>query len=147
MSVTAELTRRIRFSAGHRYYRPDWDEATNRGVFGACSNPVGHGHNYVLDVTVRGAVDPDTGFSTDLATLDMLLQREVSGPLDHQHLNHAIPEFSEGGLIPTCENLLAWLWPRLERGMPPGSRLVRLRLYEDPDLFVDYHGGPEQAKR
>jgi 6-pyruvoyltetrahydropterin/6-carboxytetrahydropterin synthase len=138
---TAFLTRTVAFSAAHRYYRPEWSEQENRRTFGACANPHGHGHNYALDVTVCGAIDAETGFSVDLGVLDRLLEQEVLGRFDHQHINHAIPEFGEGELIPTSENLLAYLWPRLERGLPDGVRLYRLRLHEDARLFVDYFGG------
>lgn len=137
----AYLTRSIAFAAAHRYYRPDWSDAENRRVFGACSNPHGHGHNYLLEVTVRGSIDPATGYSIDLGALDTLLRNEVAVPLDHQHLNHAVAEFREGGRIPTCENILAWLWPRLAAGLPADARLVRLRLHEDPSFRVDYYGG------
>jgi 6-pyruvoyltetrahydropterin/6-carboxytetrahydropterin synthase len=140
----ASLTRAVRFSAAHRYWRPDWTEAENRRVFGACANPVGHGHDYVLEVTVRGAVDPDTGFSADLGALDAVLRREVVEPLDHQHINHAVAAFREGGRIPTCENLLAWLWDRIAPAVPGGAQLQRLRLREGLDLWVDYDG-PEAA--
>lgn len=136
----ARLTRRVRFSAAHRYYRADWTEERNRQVFGACSNPHGHGHNYRLDVTVEAQVDPDTGFSADLARLDALLREEVVAPLDHQHLNHIVPEFA-AGTIPTCENIAIWIWPRIAGRLGAGERLCRLRLYEDDDLFVDYEGG------
>ena len=137
----ATLTRRVSFSAAHRYYRSDWDQAENLRVFGACANPVGHGHNYVLEVTVRGTIDDGTGFAVDLGHLDALLRREVLEKLDHQHINHAIDAFADGGLIPTCENILVWLWPTLATGMPDGATLVRLRLHEDPNLSVDYYGG------
>ena len=140
MSV-AYLTRSVAFSAAHRYHRPDWSDDENRRVFGQCSNPHGHGHNYVLEVTVCGTIDPVTGYSIDLGELDHLLRREVVAPLDHQHLNHAIPEFHAGGRIPTCENILAWLWPRIVEGLPAAARLVRLRLREEPALHVDYFGG------
>lgn len=137
----AFLTRTVAFSAAHRYYRPEWSEQENRRIFGACANPHGHGHNYVLDVTVHGEIDAETGFSVDLGFLDRLLEEEVVRRFDHQHINHAIPDFGDGGLIPTSENLLAYLWPRLERGLPEGVRLQRLRLHEDGRLFVDYFGG------
>ncbi|MEJ2218510.1 MAG: 6-carboxytetrahydropterin synthase [Gemmatimonadota bacterium] len=137
----AFLTRTVAFSAAHRYYRPEWSEQENRSKFGACANPHGHGHNYVLDVTVCGEIAPETGFSVDLAMLDRLLEEEVVARFDHQHINHAIPEFGEGGLIPTSENLLAYLWPRLAQRLPGGVRLHRLRLHEDARLFVDYFGG------
>jgi 6-pyruvoyltetrahydropterin/6-carboxytetrahydropterin synthase len=136
----AYLTRRVRFAAAHRYYRSDWSEETNRQVFGACSNPHGHGHNYRLDVTVQAPVSEETGFSMDLAVLDVILKQEVVEPLDHQHLNHAVAEFA-AGMVPTCENILLWLWPRIQRRVPGPAALYRLRLYEDDDLFVDYDGG------
>jgi len=137
----AELTRSVAFSAAHRYARPEWSDEQNRRVFGACANPVGHGHRYVLEVTVRGGVDPITGFSVDLAALDALLRREVIEPLDHQHLNHVVDEFRDGRMIPTAENIVALLWPRIADGLPAGVELRRLRLHEDADLHVDFHGG------
>jgi 6-pyruvoyltetrahydropterin/6-carboxytetrahydropterin synthase len=130
------LTRRVRFSAAHRYFRPEWSEERNRAEFGPCANPHGHGHDYLLEVTVAAPVDPLTGFSASLPALDALLRREVLEPLDHQHLNHAVPEFASGGLVPTTENILLWIWPRL-RGKLPGARITRLRLHENPDFFVD----------
>jgi len=136
----ALLTRKFSFSAAHRYWRPEWSEARNRAVFGACANPYGHGHNYRLEVTVEADIDPLTGFSANLAVIDALLQEVVGRPLDHQHLNHAILEFAEGGLIPTTENILAWLWPRLVAGLPAGHALRRLALHEDDTFFVEYFG-------
>lgn len=149
---TAYLTRTVRFSAAHRYYRPEWSEERNRAVFGACSNPHGHGHNYLLEVMVAGSPDPLTGFAADLGALDAALREVVLQPLDHQHLNHAIPEFRDGGLIPTTENVLVWIWNRLAPRIAD-SHLVRLRLREDTDLFADYYGptseetgaGPQQG--
>lgn len=137
------LTRTVHFSAAHRYYRADWSEERNRQIFGACANPHGHGHNYSLEVMLAGDPDPETGFLVDLTTLDELLEREVRQPLDHQHINHAIAEFGPGGLIPSTENLVVWIWGRLADKIR-GARLVRLRLYEDPTLFVDFFGPTEQ---
>lgn len=135
-----QLTRRVRFSAAHRYHRPDWSEERNRAVFGPCANPYGHGHDYLLEVTVEGAVDEETGFSVDLGALDALLRAEVVERLDHQHLNHVVPEFAPGGRIPTTENILLLLWGRLHGRLPAGARLVRLRLHENRDFYVDYAG-------
>jgi 6-pyruvoyltetrahydropterin/6-carboxytetrahydropterin synthase len=140
--MTTYLTRSVRFSAAHRYHRPEWSGERNRETFGACSNPHGHGHNYVLEVTVAGAPDPQTGFCIDLGALDRALQDAV-GPLDHQHLNHVVPEFREGGVIPTTENLVIHLWERVAPRVE-GARLVRMRLREDIDLFVDYYGPDPQ---
>jgi len=135
------LTRRIRFAAAHRYFRADWPEERNRAVFGACANPFGHGHNYRLDVSVQAPVDEETGFSFDLGRLDAILHDEVTQPLDHQHLNHAVPEFRDGGQVPTCENIVRWLWPRIAARIAAPARLVRLVLHEDDDLSVEYRGG------
>jgi 6-pyruvoyltetrahydropterin/6-carboxytetrahydropterin synthase len=132
------LTRRVRFSAAHRYHRPDWSDERNQAVFGPCANPHGHGHDYLLEATVEGEVDPETGFSADLAALDGALRRAVE-PLDHQHLNHVVPEFAPGGMIPTCESLLLLLWPGIEAAVRP-ARLVGLALDEGPDLRVEYDG-------
>ena len=137
---TALLTRSVRFAAAHRYHRPDWSDARNREVFGACSNPHGHGHNYRLDVTVHAPIDSQTGFSADLAALDRILHEHVIVPLDHQHLNHAVAEFSEGRDIPTCENILRWLWPRIATHIAAPARLHALRLHEDDSLYVEYSG-------
>jgi 6-pyruvoyltetrahydropterin/6-carboxytetrahydropterin synthase len=136
---TAYLTRTVRFSSAHRYYRPEWSEERNREVFGACANPHGHGHNYRLEATVAGEPDPATGFSVDLAVLDCVLQEEVVSVLDHQHLNHAIHEFADGRQVPTTENMLIWIWKRVAPRISD-ARLVRLRLHEDVDLYVDYYG-------
>jgi 6-pyruvoyltetrahydropterin/6-carboxytetrahydropterin synthase len=137
--MTTYLTRVIHFSAAHRYYRPEWSEERNLATFGPCANPHGHGHNYSLEVTVGGIPDPSTGFAVDIAALDALLDARVRAPLDHQHVNHAIPEFGPGRLVPTTENLVIWIWRQIQPELA-GGRLVRLRLQEDPGLFVDYFG-------
>jgi 6-pyruvoyltetrahydropterin/6-carboxytetrahydropterin synthase len=136
---TLQLTRRVRFCAAHRYHRPEWSDERNRAVFGPCSNPHGHGHNYLLEVTVEGAVDPLTGFCVNLGALDAVLREEVVERLDHQHLNHAVPEFAPGGLVPTTENILLLLWARVAPRLQ-GARLVRMRLHENEEFFVDYTG-------
>ncbi len=137
--MTVYFTRVVRFSAAHRYHRPEWSDERNVATFGACANPHGHGHSYTLEVTLAGTPDPLTGFAVDLQEVDDLLRERVLGALDHQHINHAIEEFRPSGLIPTTENLVAWIWSRLSGGLTKG-KLVRLRLYEDPELFVDYFG-------
>lgn len=139
----AYLTRRVTFSAAHRYWRDDWPQAKNREVFGACANPHGHGHNYALEATIEGEVDAETGFVIDLVALDRVLREAVVAPLDHQHVNHAVPEFGVGGLVPSTENLVAWAWPRIARELPSGVRLHRVRLRENDDLYVDFFGGTE----
>jgi 6-pyruvoyltetrahydropterin/6-carboxytetrahydropterin synthase len=132
------LERRYRFSASHLYRRPQWSEAENRARFGRCANLPGHGHNYRLYVQVAGAVDPTTGFVVDLAALDAWVTQAVLDRLDHQHLNHALPEFGAGGLVPSSENLVLWIRRALGKGGPAGVELVGLRLEEDEDLAAEW---------
>lgn len=132
------LERRYRFSASHLYRRPEWSEEENRRRFGKCANLPGHGHNYRLWVTVEGKVDPATGFIVDLGELDRLVAELVIDPLDHQHLNAALPEFGEGGEIPSSENVVRWILGQLAGQLPPGATLVKLRLEEDEDLAAEW---------
>ena len=127
------LTKRIEFSASHRYHNEAWDAARNRAVFGACNNAPGHGHNYLLDVTVSGEVDRYTGMVVNLFDLKRVLQ-EVLEDFDHNHLNLDTPYFKDA--IPTTENIARVLWQRLETQKDIG-RLHAIRLYEDEDLFAD----------
>lgn len=136
----ARLTRKARFSAAHRYWRPEWSGEDNRRVFGACANEHGHGHNYLIEVTVEAPIDERTGFSAALPELDAAIDRSVVRTFDHQHINHAVPEFREGGLIPTTENIALYCWTHLSRAMPAGVQLVRVRLHEDETFYVDYEG-------
>ena len=131
------LTRKIEFSASHLYHNPAFSPEENRRVFGKCNNPHGHGHNYVVEVTVAGEVDERTGFVIDLKWLKDLVNREVIDPLDHRHLNKEIPEFKT--LIPTTENLAVVIWNRLSAKIHP-AKLHRVRVYETPDLFSDFYG-------
>ncbi|MEJ2503593.1 MAG: 6-carboxytetrahydropterin synthase [Gemmatimonadota bacterium] len=137
----AYLTRRATFAAAHRYWRDEWTEDRNRAVFGACANPHGHGHNFTVEVTVRGPIQEDTGFTVDLGTLDAVLHDAVVAPLDHQHINHAVPEFGGGRRVPTTENLAVWAWDRLAPRLPDGVSLHRVRIREDDALYADYFGG------
>jgi 6-pyruvoyltetrahydropterin/6-carboxytetrahydropterin synthase len=131
------LTRKIEFSASHLYHNPKFSPEENRRIFGKCNNPNGHGHNYVLEVTVGGETDPATGMVLDLEELKKLLDREVMQRMDHRSLNHEVPELA--GRIPTCENLAALIWELLAPKVPRG-RLARVRLWESPDLYVDCYG-------
>ncbi len=132
------LTRKVEFSASHYYHNPALSPEENRRLFGKCNNPHGHGHNYVLEVTVAGEPDPATGMVIDLKELKQILEREVLAVFDHKFINHEVPQLN--GRIPTTENIALTLWQLLE-GKIPGARLHHLRLYETPDLFVDYYGG------
>jgi 6-pyruvoyltetrahydropterin/6-carboxytetrahydropterin synthase len=107
-------------------------------MYGAASNPHGHGHNYVLEVTLEGAPDPVTGMVFDLKELKDVLNREVVDPMDHRFLNYEVPPFDH--VIPTVENVAAEIWRRLEPHFRGEVRLANVRLYETEDLFVDFAG-------
>jgi 6-pyruvoyltetrahydropterin/6-carboxytetrahydropterin synthase len=131
------LTRKAEFSASHYYWNDAWSEDENLRAFGKCANRNGHGHNYTLEVTVAGEIDPTTGFVVDLKQLKDLLDDEVIRVYDHRHLNLEVPEFKNA--IPTSENIAIAVWRRLD-GKLPGAKLHRVRVYELPDLFADYYG-------
>jgi len=131
------LTRKADFSASHFYWNDAWTEDQNVAAFGKCANRNGHGHNYTLEVTVAGEVDPVTGFVVDLKKLKDVIEREVISVYDHRHLNHEVPEFRT--LMPTTENIAIAIWKRLE-GKVPGARLYKVRVYEMADLFAEYRG-------
>ncbi len=131
------LTRKAEFSSAHFYWNPAWSEEENVRVFGKCANRQGHGHNYTLEVTVAGEIEPVSGFVIDLKLLKEIMEREVVSVYDHRHLNFEVPEFAE--MIPTTENIALAIWRRLE-GKIENGRLHRVRVYEMPDLFVDFYG-------
>ena len=131
------LTRRVHFSAAHRYRRPEWDEARNLATFGKCARPHFHGHTYICDVTVRGPLDETTGFAADLGLLDRILRDEVVERLDHANLNLDIPEFAEGRRIPSSEELARWIAERVNAGLAgSGARVQRVRVAEEPQLWA-----------
>ena len=135
---TAYLTRRITFAAAHRYSRPEWSDAKNESVFGLCSRPSYHGHSYVCDVTVRGEIDPLTGFVVDLGFLDRVLDTEVTRRFDHRNINLDVPEFADGGLIPTGENLARFICERVQASLPPETKVTEVRVAEDRTLSASY---------
>lgn len=125
-ALKLSLTRRYRFAASHRLHRPSFSEAENQRVYGKCSNPYGHGHNYLLEVTITGAVDPATGMVANLGDLDPFVEREVVEVFDHKYLNEEVPEFSKD--VPTAENICREIYRRLKTF--PAARLERIRLEE-----------------
>lgn len=131
------LTRKAEFSSAHYYYNQAWSQQENEKIFGKCANRNGHGHNYTLEVTVAGEIDPVSGFVVDLKALKSVIEREVIQVYDHRHLNLEVPEFRSK--IPTTENIAIAIWNRLEPKIV-GARLHRVRVYEMPDLFADYCG-------
>lgn len=135
--MRATLTRAVTFSAAHRYRRPEWDDARNREVFGACAHPNWHGHTYTCEVTVGGDVDPVTGFCADLGALDRALATRVVAALDHRNLVLDVPAFAEGALIPTGENVAWWIAREIQEALGPATRVERVRLSEMPGLWVE----------
>jgi 6-pyruvoyltetrahydropterin/6-carboxytetrahydropterin synthase len=131
------LTRKAEFSSAHYYYNEAWSQQENEKVFGKCANRNGHGHNYTLEVTVAGEIEPVSGFVVDLKALKEIIEREIIQVYDHRHLNLEVPEFRS--VIPTTENIAIAIWNRLEPQVT-GARLRRVRVYEMPDLFADYCG-------
>ena len=120
------LTRRYSFAASHRLCRPDWSDTENYRIFGKCANPYGHGHNYLLEVTVAGALDPNTGMIINLADLDAIVKTKVLDEFDHVYLNEQVPEFRD--LVPTTENLCRVIFQRLSSATK--ARLERIRIEE-----------------
>jgi 6-pyruvoyltetrahydropterin/6-carboxytetrahydropterin synthase len=136
---TVRATRRVHFSAAHRLHRPDWSDERNTDVFGDCANPNWHGHNYEIDVTVEGAVDPETGYVMDLKLLRDAVEARVVRDVDHKNLNLEVSWLE--GVNPTTENLVVAIWDRIAGVLPEGVRLARVVLHETPRNSVEYTGG------
>ena len=137
------ITRRAEFSASHVCRLPQLSDRENRELFGEESNPNGHGHNYVVEVTVAGEPDAVTGMVVDLKELKQIIEREVVEPMDHRFLNYEVEPFDK--VVPTAENVAFEIWKRLEQRVTwPGVRLARVRLFETADLYVDVLAGQLQ---
>jgi 6-pyruvoyltetrahydropterin/6-carboxytetrahydropterin synthase len=135
------LTRKAEFSASHVCSNASWTQEENLRVYGANANPNGHGHNYVVEVTIEGDPDKLTGMVFDLRQLKAILNEEVIEPMDHRFLNREVAPFDR--IVPTTENIAIEIWRRLEpRLNTPAAKLRNVRLYETQDLFVDYGGEP-----
>ena len=137
---SASLTRRVSFAAAHRYRRPDWSEEKNLEVFGSCSRPSYHGHNYACEVTVAGEIDPETGFVVDLGALDAILREEVIERFDHRNINADVPEFADGRLIPSGENLARFIFTRVQERLDGRASVQRVTVAEDATLSATYTG-------
>jgi 6-pyruvoyltetrahydropterin/6-carboxytetrahydropterin synthase len=137
MTQMVYVTRKAHFSASHRLFNPAWSEEKNREVFGKCANPNGHGHNYEIEVTVKGAPPRDTGMVIDLKTLADIIEREVVEKVDHKHVNYDV-DFLKG-IIPTAENMAIAFWDILRPAIREGS-LFSVKLFESPNNFVEYKG-------
>jgi 6-pyruvoyltetrahydropterin/6-carboxytetrahydropterin synthase len=134
------LTRRIGFAAAHRYRRPDWSDARNAEVFGACARESFHGHSYTCEVVVTGEIDPVTGMIVDLGLLDHVLAEEVRTRFDHRNINLDVPEFADGKLIPTGEELARFIFARVQIGLGGRATVVSVTIAEDATLSATYRG-------
>lgn len=135
MSLT--VYRKAHFNAAHRLYNKDWDDSRNQAVFGKCSNPNYHGHNYELEVGVTGTIHPETGFLINLDELKKIIKEEVEDQFDHKNLNLEVPEFKT--LNPTVENIAVVIWNKLRAKLDTSYDLT-IKLYETPRNFVIYTG-------
>jgi len=138
-----ELGRRYQFAASHRLHTEKLSEEENAHVFGKCNNPYGHGHNYVLEISVSGAVDPETGMIANLADLDAFVDREVLEVMDHRSLNEDVEAFRD--VVPTTENLCREIFRRLKKF--PKAKLERVRIQETTNNSFEYSGDDAEGKR
>ena len=136
------ITRRETFNAAHKLWREDWSEDKNREVFGKCSNQNWHGHNFVIFVTVKGIPNRETGFVINLKELSAILKREVVEELDHKNLNLDVPFMK--GVLASTENMAIQIWNRIKIPISiAGGELVKIKLVETENNFVEYYGGEE----
>ena len=134
------LSRRYHFAASHRLHSTALSMAENERIYGKCNSPYGHGHNYAVEVTITGPVNPETGMITNLGDLDPFVQREVIEAFDYKYLNEDVPEFQT--TVPTTENVCREIYRRLARF--PAAKLERIRIEETSKNSFEYSG--EQAK-
>jgi 6-pyruvoyltetrahydropterin/6-carboxytetrahydropterin synthase len=135
--ATVYVTRQMHFNAAHRLHTDVLTEAENEKTYGLCNNPMGHGHNYELEITIKGEPDPVTGMVIDLKELKEIVQRVIIDCVDHKHLNFDV-DFMRG-IVPTAENIVIAFWQQLVDKLPNGT-LHELKLYETPRNIAIYRG-------
>jgi 6-pyruvoyltetrahydropterin/6-carboxytetrahydropterin synthase len=138
MPPNVTITRRLHFSAAHRVHNPELSDDENRRLFGKCNNPNWHGHNYILDVSVKGEMDEKTGYVVDLTSIKETVQHHVIAKVDHRNLNLEVDFLRD--IIPTTENFVVAIWRVLEPALKP-ARLTKLVLWETVNNYVEYDGG------
>jgi 6-pyruvoyltetrahydropterin/6-carboxytetrahydropterin synthase len=139
---TIYITRRETFNAAHKLYREDWSDEKNDEVFGKCANKNWHGHNFEIFVTVKGVPSEDTGFVINLKDLSAILKKEVVEELDHKNLNLDVPFLA--GVLASTENLTIKVWERIQEPIrKAGGELVKIKMVETENNFVEYFGGKE----
>jgi len=139
---TVYVTRQVHFNSAHRLYNPSKSKLWNEEHYGLCSNPHWHGHNYVLEVTVAGEPDPETGYLMDLGTLKNILEEHILQPCDHRNLNDEVTFLRD--IIPSTENLVIAFWEQIEPHIKAG-RLHAVKLFETPRNFAEYRGPSTSA--
>jgi 6-pyruvoyltetrahydropterin/6-carboxytetrahydropterin synthase len=133
------VTRRETFNAAHKVYNPEWDDAKNMEVFGGCANPNWHGHNYVLNITVKGNISKETGFVVDLKKLSQLIRKDIIEKVDHKNFNLDVPFLKD--IIPSTENIAKAFWGILDKPISDlGCKLHSVKLQETENNFVEYLG-------
>ena len=135
MSLT--IYRKAHFNAAHRLFKKEWSDAKNLEVFGKCSNPNYHGHNYELEVGISGDLNPETGFIIDIKKLKDIISEEIEAPFDHKNLNIEVPDFKD--LIPTVENIAIVIWNKLRERLD-SKYTISVKLYETPRNYAVYSG-------
>lgn len=131
------VTRREVFSAAHRLYNPKFSDEENARIFGKCSNPNWHGHNYTLEVVVSGEINPETGYVIDIKMLKEIILKNIINKVDHKNLN--LDTDFMNGIIPTAENIAAAVWRELVNKIP-GGKLYSVKLYETENNYFEYRG-------
>jgi len=140
MAPVVYVTRVETFSAAHRLHAPQLSDEENRDLFGPCNNFHGHGHNYKLEVTVKGPVDPRTGMVINITDLKAIIKDQVFSVFDHKNLDKDVPAFRDTGLVSTTENFAVVVWELLAPHLPPATALHRVRIHETPKNVCDYYG-------
>lgn len=131
------ITRVEKFSSAHRLYNPELTEEENFEIYGKCANKNGHGHNYVLEVTLKGEIDPKTGYVYDLSKLKKIIKEKIIDKVDHKHLNYDVDFLA--GINPTTENLAVAFWKILSESLPKGL-LYSVKVYETENNIAEYRG-------
>lgn len=135
--MRVKVSRKAHFNAAHRLYRADWSDEQNQDIFGKCSNPNFHGHNYELVISVTGEIDPETGFVMDMKILKSLIQEKIEAAFDHKNLNVEVPDFKD--VNPTAENIAIVIWNKLRPHIDTEKEL-EVVLYETERNFVTFSG-------
>lgn len=138
------VTRKATFSASHRLHNPEWSEEKNIAIYDICNNPKGHGHNYILEVTVSGNTDPESGYVIDLKKMKRIINENIIQYVDHKHLNFDVPFLK--GIIPTSENIAVVFWDILKDKFED-KKLTKIKLWETENNVIEYTGEPIEIKK